>query len=44
MLQGKVAVITGAGNGFGVEIAKGVVITVNRSYVFANASSQMHNA
>jgi hypothetical protein len=27
-----------------VEIAKGVVITVNRSYVFANASSQMHNA
>ena len=27
-----------------VEIAKGVVITVNRSYVFANASSPMHNA
>lgn len=27
-----------------VEIAKGVVITVNRSYVFANASAPMHNA
>jgi preprotein translocase subunit YajC len=27
-----------------IEIAKGVVITVNRNYVFANASSQMHNA
>ena len=27
-----------------IEIANGVVITVNRNYVFANASSQMHNA
>ena len=27
-----------------IEIAKGVVITVNSSYVFANASSKMHNA